>query len=135
MKFNKKTKDQGEPPTTSLPDIVFLLLIFFMVTTNFRKDAGLLLDLPTAKKIEKLEAKKNATSIWARGEYEISIDDKLVQVKDIARIMYDKRVENSRLIVSLKFDRVVNMGLVSDIQEKLREADALKVNYCAKYGD
>ena len=55
--------------------------------------------------------------------------------RTIAQIMYQKRVENPKIIVSLKFDRVTNMGLVTDIQEKLRDADALSVNYCAIYGD
>jgi biopolymer transport protein ExbD len=135
MKFKKKAGAQGEIPTASMPDIVFLLLIFFMVTTTFRQSSGLPIELPTAKKLEKLEAKKNAISIWARSADEITIDDKQVHVKDIAKIMYQKRVENSRLIVSLKFDRNVYMGVVSDIQEQLREVEALKVNYCAKYGD
>ena len=87
-----------------------------------------------AKKIEKLEAKKNVTNIWATAT-EISIDDKIVRLRDVRRLMWDKRIENPRLIVSLKFDRSANMGLVTDIHQELREADALKVNYCAKYGD
>ena len=135
MEFKKKSKVSEEIPTASMPDIVFMLLLFFMVTTVFRQSSGLPIDLPTAKKLEKLEAKKNVTSIWASGRDEISIDDKLVQVRDIAKIMYQKRVENSRLVVSLKFDKTVNMGVVSDIQQQLREVEALKVNYAAKFGD
>lgn len=135
MEFAKKSKVSTEIPTASMPDIVFMLLLFFMVSTVFRQFSGLPVDLPIAKKIQKLEAKKNVTNIWASGQDEISIDDKLVRVSDIAQIMYQKRVENPKVIVSLKFDRVTNMGLVTDIQEKLRDADALRVNYCAIYGD
>ena len=135
MKIQKKSKVSTEIPTASMPDIVFMLLLFFMVSTVIRQSAGLPLDLPIAKRIEKLEAKKNVVSVWANDQGEISIEDKLIQVRDVARIMYDQRVANPKLIVSLKIDRAANMGFVTDIQEKLREADALKVNYCAIYGN
>ena len=135
MEFKKKTKISTEIPTSSMPDIVFMLLLFFMVTTVFRQFSGLPLELPTAKKILKLEAKKNVTNIWANAEGEISIDDKIVRTNDIAKIIYQKRVENPKIVISLKMDRGASMGDVTDIQEELREADALKINYCAKFGD
>lgn len=135
MELKKKVKASAEIQTTSMPDIVFMLLLFFMVTTTFRTQSGLLVDLPIAKRIQKLETKKNVSNIWADLQGEISIDDKLVQMRDIANIMYEKRVANPKLVVSFKCDRMADMGVVSDIQEKLREADALKLNYCAKYGD
>lgn len=136
MEFKKKSKVSEEIPTASMPDIVFMLLLFFMVTTVFRQYSGLPIDLPTAKKIEKLEAKKNVTSIWANSEGEMSIDDKIVTTrKDVANIMRQKRTENPRVVVSLKIDRAAKMSLVSEIHEALRDADALRVNYTAKYGD
>ncbi|RKY82622.1 biopolymer transporter ExbD [candidate division KSB1 bacterium] len=135
MEFKKKTKVSTEIPTASMPDIVFMLLLFFMVTTVFRQFSGLPVELPRAKRIEKLEAKKNVTNIYANVQGEISIDDKLVRVKDIALLMYQKRKANPKLIVSLKLDKNVKMGIVTDIQQQLREADALRVNYCSKYGE
>lgn len=135
MKFNKKIKNKTAIPTSSMSDVVFILLLFFMVTTVFRQFSGLPLELPTAKKILKLDAKKNVTNIWANAEGEISIDDKIVRKNDIAKIIYQKRVENPKIVISLKMDRGANMGDVTDIQEELREADALKINYCAKFGD
>lgn len=135
MKIKKKIQVSDQIPTASMPDIVFMLLLFFMVSTVFRQYTGLPIDLPTAKKIEKLEAKKNVTNIWANAQSELSIDDKIVRISDIAKVIYKKRVENPRLVVSLKIDRSANMQVVTDIQEELREADALKVNYSAKFGD
>ncbi len=135
MEIKKKVRVSSEIQTTSMPDIVFMLLLFFMVTTTFRQYTGLPVDLPVAKRIQKLEAKKNVANIWSDVKGDISIDDKLVQMRDIAHIMYEKRLENPKLVVSLKCDRLADMGVVSDIQERLREADALKLNYCAKYGD
>lgn len=135
MKIQKKAKVSTDIPTASMPDIVFMLLLFFMVATVIRQSTGLPIDLPIAKRIEKLEAKKNVVSLWANAQNDISVDDKLVKLKDVARILYDKRVANPKLIVSLKLDRATSMGFVTDIQEKLREADALKINYCAVYGN
>lgn len=134
MKISRKSKLKTEIPTASMPDIVFMLLLFFMVTTVFRQYTGLPVNLPEAKKIKKLEAKKNVTSLYANQKGELMIDDKFVDMKDIRHIMYDKRVENPKLIVSLKVDRMSDMALLTNIHEELREADALKVNYCAKYG-
>jgi biopolymer transport protein ExbD len=135
VSIKKKVKVSEEIPTASMPDIVFMLLLFFMVSTVFRQYTGLPIDLPTAKKIEKLEAKKNVTNIWANAQGELSIDDKIVRISDVSKVIYKKRVENPRLVVSLKIDRSANMQVVTDIQERLREADALKVNYSAKFGD
>lgn len=135
MKFKKKSKVSQEIPTASMPDIVFMLLLFFMVSTVFRQYTGLKIDLPTAKRIIKLEAKKNVAHIWADMEGHISIEDKIVDVYQIDDIMYEKRVSNPKIVVSLKFDKNVQMSLVTDIHEALRSADALNVNYTAKYGD
>jgi biopolymer transport protein ExbD len=135
MAIKKKVKVSTEIPTASMPDIVFMLLLFFMVSTVFRQFTGLPIDLPTAKKIVKLDAKKNVTNIWADAKGELSIDDKIVRIADVSKIIYKKRVENPRLVVSLKVDRSANMKVVTDVHEELREADALKVNYSAKFGD
>jgi biopolymer transport protein ExbD len=135
MEFKKKSKVSQDIPTASMPDIVFMLLLFFMVSTVFRQYSGLPIDVPVAKKIVKLDAKNNVTNIWADSKGQISIDDKLVRVSDIDDIMYQKRVANPRIVVSLKIDKSTSMRVVSDIHEMLREADALMVNYTAKFGE
>jgi biopolymer transport protein ExbD len=104
MEFKKKSKVSTEIPTASMPDIVFMLLLFFMVSTVFRQVTGLPVNLPVAKKIEKLEAKKNVASIYANVQGEISIDDQLVPVSSIRTIMHRKRMEIPKLRVTLKFD-------------------------------
>lgn len=135
MQFKKKVKATSEIPTASLPDIVFMLLLFFMVTTVLRRSVGIPVDLPVAKKIQKLEAKKNVTHIYANSMGEISIDDKLVRTSDIRKIMYKKFVENPRTIASLKVDRNAPMYVVTDIQQELREGGVLPINYTAIYGN
>ena len=135
MQFKKKSKVTTEIPTASLPDIVFMLLLFFMVTTVLRRSVGLPdIELPVAKKIQKLEAKKNVTHIYANSIGEISIDDKLIRTANIRKVMYKKRIENPRTIASLKVDRNAPMYVVTDIQQELREAGVLPINYTAVYG-
>ena len=132
MKFSRKTKISSEIPTSSMPDIIFMLLIFFMVTTVLREYSGLPVNIPKAEKIEKLKGKRHTAHIWVSKEGLISINDRLFAVEDVAKIMYDKRVSDPQVIVSLKPDEDAKMGLISSIHEELREADALKLNYSTK---
>ena len=132
MKFARKTKLSSEIPTSSMPDIIFMLLIFFMVTTVLREYSGLPVNIPKAEKIEKLKGKRHTAHIWISKEGLVSINDRLFSVQDVAKIMYDKRVSDPQVIVSLKADEEAKMGLISSIHEELREADALKLNYSTK---
>ena len=132
MKFSRKTKLSTEIPTASMPDIIFMLLIFFMVTTVLREYSGLPVTLPKAKRIEKLKSKRHTSHIWVSKDGLISIDDRLFAVDDVAKIMYDKRSAAPQVVVSLKADEEAKMELVSKIHEKLRDADALKLNYSTK---
>ena len=132
MQFNRKTKLKTDIPTASMPDIIFMLLIFFMVTTVLREYSGLPINLPKAKRIEKLKSKRHTTHIWVSKEGLISIEDKLFSLKDVRHAMYNKRSSDPQLVVSLKSDEEARMGLVSGIHEELRKADALKLNYSSK---
>ena len=132
MNFSRKTKISSEIPTSSMPDIIFMLLIFFMVTTVLREYSGLPVNIPKAEKIEKLKGKRHTAHIWISKEGLVSIDDRLFAVQDVAKIMYDKRVSDPQVIVSLKADEEAKMELISSIHEELREADALKLNYSTK---
>tara|TARA_B100000446_G_scaffold144112_1_gene137144 strand:- start:625 stop:1035 length:411 start_codon:yes stop_codon:yes gene_type:complete len=132
MKFARKTKLSSEIPTSSMPDIIFMLLIFFMVTTVLREYSGLPVNIPKAERIEKLKGKRHTSHIWVSKEGLISINDRLFAVGDVAKIMYDIRVSDPQVVVSLKADEEAKMGLISSIHEELREADALKLNYSTK---
>ena len=132
MKFSRKTQISSEIPTASMPDIIFMLLIFFMVTTVLREYSGLPVKLPKAKRIEKLKSKRHTSHIWVSKDGLISIDDRLFTIEDISKIMYDKRVADPQIVVSLKADEEAKMEQVSGIHEKLRDADALKLNYSTK---
>lgn len=134
MKFSKKQKVQAGIPLASLPDLVFLLLIFFMVSSVFKEFSGIPVRLPSASKIEKLSGKRDVAYLWLSKDGQISIDDKFVNLSDVSKIMYQKRIDplHPLKVVSLKIDKETEMGRVTDIHEQLREADALNINYSAK---
>ena len=132
MKINRKTKLDSEIPTASMPDIIFMLLIFFMVTTVLREYSGLPISLPKAKRIEKLKSKRHTSHIWVSKEGLISIEDKLFNKDDVRHIMYEKRASDPQLTVSLKADLAARMETISSIHNELRKADALKLNYSTK---
>jgi len=132
MKVNRKTKLETEIPTASMPDIIFMLLIFFMVTTVLREYSGLPISLPKAKRIEKLTSKRHTSHIWVSKDGLISIEDKLYASDGIRHVMYEKRVADPQLVISLKADERAKMGLISKIHGELRKADALKLNYSSK---
>lgn len=136
MKFQKKSKVSSEIPQASLPDIVFMLLIFFMVSTVFKESQGLKVILPDAKKIEKLKGKRDIATLWADKAGNISIDDKLVEVNQVRNLIYNKAADplHPMKLVSLRIDKDVDMGLVTDIHEELRTVGgaALQVNYSTR---
>ena len=133
MKFEKKrASSKTEIPTSSMPDIIFMLLLFFMVTTTMR-EVELLVDykLPDAEALEKIENKRLVSYIWVGKSGKIQINDSIVQVDDIRAIMYGKRQDLPSVIVSLRVDVGGRMGLVTDIQQELRKAYCLRINYSA----
>jgi len=150
-----KKKKSGELPaisTASLPDIVFMLLFFFMVATTMRETTLMVQNnLPYADQVEKLDKKDLVMYIYAGKpsqryqskygtEARIQLNDKFATVRDVQKFIYAER-ETKReelipyLTTALKVDVETNMGLVSDIKQELRKAEALKINYTTKTGD
>ena len=73
--FAKKSNVKIGVPTSSMPDIIFQLLIFFMVTTVLRQFSGLDVDLPDANKVQKLPNKRDVSTVWIANDGRIVIDD------------------------------------------------------------
>jgi biopolymer transport protein ExbD len=138
--FEKRTSDT-EPgfTTASLPDIVFMLLIFFMVSTVLREtNLKVRTRLPTAEALTKIDQKRLISYVYIgplksgqnQGQTAIQIDDALIEERSaIRQIMYNKIQEQPKLIVSLKVDRESTMEVVNGVQQELREAQALRINY------
>lgn len=141
--FQKKTKTKQEIPTASLPDIIFMLLIFFMVSTVLRETTVQVRTvLPEAEALTKIDQKRLVSYIYVGpkkldgnrlGETGVQIDDALVEdLTNVRTIMYRKLIEQPRLIVSLKVDETSEMGIVLDVQQELREAGTLRINYSSR---
>jgi len=150
-----KKKQSGELPaisTASLPDIVFMLLFFFMVATVMRENTLMIENkLPFADQVEKLQKKDLVMYVYAGKpsaryqkqfgtEARIQLNDKFADVKDIKQFIIEERGSKreelkSKLTTSLKVDQETNMGLVSDIKYELRRAEAYRINYTTKQGD
>jgi biopolymer transport protein ExbD len=132
VKIAKKSNIKISVPTASMPDIIFQLLIFFMVSTVLRVYTGLKVELPEAVKIQKLPSKNHVSTIWIDRGNNVLIDD--VSVKDVSKlenIVWNKLNEDQQLIFSLKVDQEAEMGKIIDVQQQLRKANGLRINYSA----
>ena len=132
MKIIRKTQDKSEISTASLPDIIFMLLIFFMVTTVMRDHQGLPIDFPQAAEIVKLKNKRDVAHLYVTRDGVIFIDDRGVNTDDLSNVMYSKIVNNPAITVFLKSDYDTKMEVITDIHSELREASALQLNYATK---
>lgn len=142
--FEKKSaKTKQEIPMSAMPDIVFMLLIFFMVTTVLREvTLQVQVNYTRAENIEKIEQKRLVSYIYVGpeklqgnriGNTKIQIDDAIIEdVGAVQQLMYDKLKEEPRLIVSLRVHDETEFGIVTDIQEELRDAGTLRINYSTK---
>jgi len=142
--FEKKSsKTETKVPMSAMPDIVFMLLIFFMVTTVLREvELQVQIDFTNAENIEKIEQKRLVSYVYIGperlgpnrlGETKVQIDDSLVDdINAIRNIMYDKLLEEPKLIVSLRVDKDSEFGIITDVQQELRHANTLRINYSTK---
>jgi len=99
-----------------------------MVTTIFKMESGLPITLPRAESGGELQRERLIT-VWADRYNRISINDKLMRVDDIDKVVGAKLEENSNLIVAFKVDRIAKYRLVSDIIEQLKHANAINVTF------
>lgn len=143
-KFKKKSSASQDIPTSALPDIIFMLLFFFMVTTVLREtDILVEQNLPRAEQLRKMQKKSLVSYIYIGkpkdtdkygSEPRIQTNDVLVTTDNIVQFVEAERsklseVERSKITMALKVDDDAKMGIVSDVQQELREANALKVLY------
>jgi len=134
MKFRKKSRISTSIPTASMPDIIFMLLFFFMVATVIRQYSGLKTDLPEAFKIKKIEgSKRHVVRIWADRKGNLICDETEVKkLTDLHTILARKIELDPQIQIALKIDKSLEMGFVDKLHQELRKANALKINYFAK---
>ena len=148
-KFNKSGKrEMPELNTSSLPDLIFTMLFFFMIVTTMREvTLKVQFKVPAATELEKLEKKSLVSFIYIGKplpEYQknvgttdsIQLNDKFAEASEVQDYIYQER-ENMKeadkpfMTVSLKVDAKTKMGIVTEVKQALRQAYALKINYSA----
>ncbi len=143
-KFKKKTQVKQDIPTSSMPDVVFMLLFFFMVTTELRETSIEVKQLiPKATQLRKLQRKTLVTNLYVGEptkpeqygkEPKIQADDVFIEPKDIIRWVNEQKSklpenERDQITVALKVDKDAKRGIIADIETELRKANARKVLY------
>ena len=150
-KFGKKKKAMPAVNTASLPDIVFMLLFFFMVTTTMR-ETDLRIEnprLPSATEIKKLEDKSLVSTIYVGkskdperdgvGYNKIQLNDKIATADQVPAFIFSKRDKLAEamhpfMTTSIKADKESSVGTITDIRLKLRDVNALKISYSTQKG-
>ncbi|MBR6252172.1 MAG: biopolymer transporter ExbD [Bacteroidales bacterium] len=147
-KFGKrKRSSQQKINTSSLPDIVFMLLFFFMVSTTMKEVTMMVkIQSPEASEVTKLEQKSLVSYIYVGlplntkkygSEPRIQLNDSYATVDDIENYIIQERdnmkeSDRPKMTVSIKADYDVQMGTITDIKQALRKAQALKISYSAR---
>ena len=129
--------------TASLPDLIFTVLFFFMIVTHMRQVTLKVQYLvPAGTELTKLTKKSAVTYIYIgnrgerNGETCIQMNDKLISVDEVQDYVIAERNSMSpddaaAMTVSIKADRLVPMGIITDVKQALRKANALRINYSA----
>jgi biopolymer transport protein ExbD len=142
----KKSASMPKISTASLPDIVFILLCFFMVSTTMRETTLIVkVRLPEATEVQKLEKKSLVSFIYVGQpiknmygtESRIQLNDQFATIQDIQAFIATEReardeADRRLITTSIKADRDTRMGIVSDIKQELRKSGAFKINYSSR---
>ena len=155
MAVMKKSGDKKETPaisTASLPDVIFMILFFFMVSTTMREQELLVrYKLPSATEVQKLEKKSLVSYVnigvpvsHMQAKFgtapRIQLNDSFKTAKDIGDFIGAERdqlneADRAQMTVSIKADQYTKMGIVTDVKQELRRANALKITYAAIEGE
>lgn len=145
-KFKKKAVVKQDIPTASMPDVVFMLLFFFMVTTEMRKsNLEVMQRIPEASQLRKLQRKSLVTNIYIGApkktelfgkEPKIQAEDAFMEISGI--ILWAERQkallpenEQEQLTISMKVDSEAKRGIIADVETELRKANSRKILYSA----
>lgn len=128
MKFSRRSRVSEEIPNSSLSDIAFLLLIFFMVSTVFAIEEGLLLQLPSQEGVVKKIARKNIMSISVYPDGNILIDDEPVTVDVIRARVEQATAENDKIIIVVETHPEARYGAMIDVLDELKLAQATRIS-------
>lgn len=133
--FKRKSKVASEIPDSSLADVAFLLLIFFMVSTVFRKETPREIEMPEAAATQRVDEKrKDILHLWVEPDGSVFINDANVPMQNVSDVVQPEYERSEfRLVVAIRADRNVPYGTINEITEELRDAGALRVNFATNF--
>jgi biopolymer transport protein ExbD len=127
----KRNRPGGEIPTASLPDIVFMLLVFFLVTTTIDMDKGLGMVLPAKGEVVDV-AKKNITNVFVNASGKVAVGSggelQIVDVRELRQIATQKLTENDKMIFSVKTDGRTKYRTYVEVIDQLKRANATRIS-------
>ena len=141
-----KRKDHSVPGlnTASLPDLIFTVLFFFMIVTHMKENQmKVKYQVPQGTKLERLAKKSTVSHIYIGKPYKggednaVQVNDKIVDAADVEDFIAAERKrmapdDAKNMTVSIKADKKADMGVVTDVKQSLRRANALKILYSGK---
>jgi biopolymer transport protein ExbD len=132
--FQRKNKASSDIPSSSLADIAFLLLIFFMVTTVFQSDRDRPIEWPDAAAAEKIDEKqKNILNIWMERDGTVFMNDQPFPMADVSQYVAPLYAQSERaLVISIRGDREVPYRYVDILQQELVEAGVVRVVFATQ---
>ena len=132
--FEKSSKASSEVPSSSLADIAFLLLIFFMVTTVFQQDRDRPISWPEAEAAEKIDEKqKNILNIWMESDGSVFINDQPYTMDEVSQVVAPLYADSERaLVISIRGDREVPYRYMDLLQTELVAAGVVRVVFAAQ---
>ena len=128
-----KAKASQEIPSSSMADIAFLLLIFFMVSTVFQTDKDRPIDWAAAEATEKIDEKqKNILNIWVESNGDIFVNDVQRPMEELSDVVAPLYVTNRSLVISIRSDRSVPYRFIDLVQQELVSAGVLRVVFATE---
>lgn len=147
--FKRRSHEVPELNTSSLPDLIFTVLFFFMIVTHMREvNLKVKYEVPQGTEVQKQEHKGAAVYIYIghlnapqkkaedKEKYYIQLNNRLASVDEIKTFIDKERSQmnsedQARMTVSIKADKDVPMGIIADVKKELQRCSALKINYSA----
>lgn len=125
LEFLKHSEEELSINITSMIDVIFILLIFFMVSTQFKK-ASLPLDLPRSEETAESE-QQDSTKVLAVNANQMELDGKIVSLEELEPILEKMYSENQNLALSLECERTVEFERIVQILTKIQNAGISRI--------
>ena len=132
--FTRKSEASSKVPNSSMADIAFLLLVFFMVTTVFQKDRNQEIVWPQAEATQKIDEKlKNILNVWVQRDGSIFINDRPYTLGEVTNVIAPLYAASDRaLVISIRGDREVQYTTIDLLQKQLVAAGVVRVVFATE---